>query len=76
MGRPVVDATGLTGTFDIDLVWALESTADSGVGQLSPVETSASIFTAVQEQLGLKLESGRGPVDVIVIERVEPPTED
>jgi uncharacterized protein (TIGR03435 family) len=71
-----VDATGLTGTFDIDLVWALESTADSGVGQLSPVETSASIFTAVQEQLGLKLEPARGPVDVLVVESIRRPTPD
>jgi uncharacterized protein (TIGR03435 family) len=68
---PVVDRTGLTGTFDIDLEWAPES--------VSPADASTdrvSIFTAVQEQLGLKLESTKAPVDVLVIDSAERPTPD
>ncbi len=68
LGRPVVNETGLDGTFDFDLTWSadLNSTADQG---------SPSIFTVLQEQLGLKLESKKGPVRVYVIEQVEWPTE-
>ena len=63
--RVVVDRTGLQGSFDVDFDWSSEPGSDK-----------PSIFTAVQERLGLKLESERGPVDVIVIDRVERPTED
>ena len=78
-GRPVVDMTGLTGTYDIDLAW----TPDQGPpGPDGPVPQSAlggdgvSLFTAVQEQLGLKLDARQGPVDVLVIDSVERPVED
>jgi uncharacterized protein (TIGR03435 family) len=64
--RVVVDRTGLTGRFDIELEWSPDQMATD----------KPSIFTAVQEQLGLKLESTRGPVEVLVIDRVERPTED
>jgi uncharacterized protein (TIGR03435 family) len=67
LGRVVIDRTNLTGAFDIDLEWAPEQTADANV---------PSIFTAVQEQLGLRLESTRARVDVLVIESVERPTPD
>ena len=67
LGRAVVDRTGLNGTFDLDLEWSPEQTADA---------TGPSIFTAVQEQLSLKLESQRAPVDVLVIDRVERPSPD
>ena len=63
VGRHVVDRTGLTGNFDFDLTWAPEATPDSA---------GPSIFTALQEQLGLKLESARGPIDVLVIDDVRP----
>jgi bla regulator protein BlaR1 len=73
--RPVIDRTGLTGDFDIEL----EMTAELGPpppppGMPDRVDRTAapSIFTAIQEQLGLKLDSQRGPVDVLVIDRVEP----
>lgn len=57
--RPVVDGSGLAGAFDVDLNWEFdESTSDA---------VPASIFTAVQEQLGLKLESTRTPFDVTVV---------
>jgi uncharacterized protein (TIGR03435 family) len=63
--RVVVDRTGLKGSFDVDLEWSSDSTS----GQ-------PSIFTAVQEQLGLKLEFERNPVDIVIIDHVERPTED
>jgi uncharacterized protein (TIGR03435 family) len=74
--RVVVDRTGLTGHFDIELRWtptALPPAAASGDDLASD---APSIFTAAQEQLGLKLESTTGPVDVLVIDHVEHPTED
>lgn len=67
VGRVVVDRTNLPGKFDFDVKWAPDPNADS---------TGPSIFTALQEQLGLKLESTRGPVDVLVIDRVERPAPD
>jgi bla regulator protein blaR1 len=80
--RVVVDRTGLTGNFDIDLTWTPDQLPQGrgepppGV-QLPPIDPNGpSIFTAVQEQLGLKLDSQRGSVDVLVIDRVEQPTED
>jgi uncharacterized protein (TIGR03435 family) len=70
--RPVVDRTNLTGPFDFDLMFLPESPTPSPV----PVPADApSIFTAVQEQLGLKLDPRRVPTDVIVIDNVERPTE-
>jgi uncharacterized protein (TIGR03435 family) len=68
VNRVVVDRTGLAGTFDVDLAWTPVNmrTDTSGV----------SLFTAMEEQLGLKLESGTGPVDVLVIDHVEKPTPD
>jgi uncharacterized protein (TIGR03435 family) len=66
--RVVVDRTGLSGGFDLALDWTPD--------ELSAAASGTSIFTALQEQLGLKLEPARGPVDVIVIDRVERPTPD
>ena len=70
--KPVLDRTKLSGPYDIDLVFAPEVPSPRPV----PVAADApSLFTAVQEQLGLKLEPQRVPTDVIIIERVEQPTE-
>jgi uncharacterized protein (TIGR03435 family) len=66
--RPVVDQTGLLGNFNLSLKWSPDA---SGADANLP-----SLFTAVREQLGLKLESTRGPVDVVVIDRAELPSED
>jgi uncharacterized protein (TIGR03435 family) len=73
VGRPVHDHTGLTGLFDFDLEFSAEGRdpAATPVGGDTP-----SIFTALQEQLGLRLESARAPLDVFVIDRVERPTDD
>lgn len=67
VNRVVIDRTGLTGSFDLELQWSPEQSADT---------SGPSIFTALQEQLGLKLESTRGPVEVLVIDRVEQPSPD
>ncbi len=81
--RIVVDRTGLTGNYDIDLTWTPEQLpqgrgdAPPGAPALPPIDPNGpSLFTALQEQLGLKLESTRGPVDVLVIDKVERPSED
>ena len=74
VSRPVVDRTGLTGTFDIDLKWDVETVDRPSVGSL-PQEDVAAIFTAVQDQLGLKLEPARGPFEVVV-DQIQRPTPD
>jgi uncharacterized protein (TIGR03435 family) len=73
VGRPVIDRTGLTGDFDLDLSYTPESPTRGAIGVAAD---GPSIFTALQEQLGLKLDSQRGPVDVFVIDRAERPTPD
>ena len=74
----VADQTGLTGLCDAYLTWTPDQMPQRLAGapdDQPPVDPNGpSIFTAVQEQLGLKLESTTGPVDVLVIDRVEPPT--
>jgi uncharacterized protein (TIGR03435 family) len=66
VGVPVIDRTDLMGVYDIQLEWNADDNAQA------PDATSApSLFTAVQEQLGLKLESGRGPVEILVVDAAE-----
>ncbi|HEY9137631.1 MAG TPA: TIGR03435 family protein [Terriglobus sp.] len=67
--RTVIDHTGLTGQYDFDLHFAPESV--SAVGGTS---TDPDFFTAVQEQLGLKLQSGKAQVPVLIVDHAEPPT--
>ncbi len=67
----VLDQTGLFGNFDWDLTWTPQ-----GILRTSPDPDATSLYTALQEQLGLKVESTKGPVDVLVIDRVERPTPD
>jgi len=69
----VVDQTGLTGAYDFTLTWS-EQTVVSGAGQESGTD-APSLFTAVQEQLGLKLVPTKAPVEVIVVDHVEKPSE-
>ena len=76
-GRSVVDKTGLTGNFDVELTWTPDGPADGApAGGPTPVNDGPSLFTALQEQLGLKLDAQRGPVEVLVIDSVEKPVED
>jgi uncharacterized protein (TIGR03435 family) len=77
VGREVVDRTGLTGEFDFDVQFSPPPTTgsiDAGI-PVAPLDDAASVFTALQEQLGLKLESTRGPVELMVIDRAEKPDE-
>lgn len=71
--RIVVDHTGLTGTFDVELHWRPETTAAGVPGPL-PDPDGPSLFTALEEQLGLRLERTNGPMEVRVIDHVEPLT--
>ena len=80
VGRVVLDKTELTGNYDFELTYApqqLGGPAPLLNGAPAPVDPDApSLFTALQEQLGLKLDTQRGPVEVLVIDRVEQPTAD
>jgi bla regulator protein BlaR1 len=73
--RPVVNNTGLEGNFDFKLEWTPELGPSAPDGQ--PVDTSGgpSIFSALQEQLGLRIEATKGPVEVLVIDHVDWPSE-
>lgn len=77
--RLVVDKTGLTAHYDFKLDWAPDNGAATAIGGAtgSPIPAAPagpSIFTALQEQLGLKLEAQKGPVEVIVIDHIEQPS--
>jgi uncharacterized protein (TIGR03435 family) len=74
-GRPVIDRTGLIGAFDFDLQWTSGPVALAG-GPTAPPDDGPSIFVALQEQLGLRLEPGRAPFDVVVVDAVQRPTPD
>lgn len=77
VGRPVVDRTELTGSFDIELNFDPTSAAQAPPGARpgpAPIDDARpSIFTALQEQLGLKLESTRGAIDVLVVDQAGRP---
>jgi len=68
-GELVRDETGVPGVFDIEMAWRPETSTD-------PDDARPSFFTAIREQLGLKLEPQRRPVDVLVVERIDRPTPD
>jgi uncharacterized protein (TIGR03435 family) len=70
--RIVVDRTGLIGTFDVELHWRPESSSSGQPAAALPDADAPSLFTALEEQLGLKLERTNGTMDVLVIDHVEP----
>ena len=70
----VVDRTGLTGEYNVDLEWTPDQRVPGAEDTAPPVD-AISIFTAVREQLGLKLEPHKGPVDMLVVDHAEHPTE-
>jgi uncharacterized protein (TIGR03435 family) len=72
LGRPVLNRTGLEGRFDMSMTWAPSLTATTPT---AGDDQQAGLFTAVQEQLGLRLRSDRASVDVLVIDQIERPTE-
>lgn len=75
LDRPVVDKTGLSGKYDFDLEWAPDETQFGGeVPPASADAPAAPFFTAIQQQLGLKLEATRGPVAALIVDTVERPS--
>lgn len=76
IGRTVIDKTGLKGAYDFKLEWTPEPGQGADLGEHTPIDPSGpTIFAALQEQLGLKLESAKGPVEIVVIDRIEKATE-
>jgi len=71
LDRPLIDKTALTGKYDMKLQWSREFDRSGN----APAPDQPGLFTALQEQLGLKLESSKGPVEVLVIDFVSKPTE-
>jgi uncharacterized protein (TIGR03435 family) len=68
LNRPVLDKTGLSGTFDFSLEWSPDSKTSDAAGELP---AGPSLFTAIQEQMGLKLESRKAPIEILVVDRAE-----
>lgn len=81
LDRPVVDRTGLQGRFDFTLTWTADDSQFRSFGPRPPAPATPDpnappgLFTAIQEQIGLRLDRGNAPVQVIVIDRVEKPSE-
>jgi len=80
LGRTIIDKTGLTGKYDISMEWTPDESQTAMLPPDAPKpppsdNAGPSIFTALQEQLGLKLESQKGPVEMLVIDRAEKPSE-
>jgi uncharacterized protein (TIGR03435 family) len=78
LGRSVIDKTGLTGGYDFELKWTPDPGETAGLfggpdAPPPPDPNGPSIFTALQEQLGLRLESAEGPVEILVIDHAEKP---
>ena len=75
LDRPVVDKTGLSGRYDFDLEWAPDETQFGGDGPTAPADTpSPPLFSAIQQQLGLRLVATRGPVDALIVDTAERPS--
>ena len=76
LDRPVLDQTGLTDKFDFSVTWMPDDSQFGGHMKIPPSDNPApNLFTAIQEQLGLKLDAAKAPVEVFVIDRVEKPSE-
>lgn len=75
LGRVVVNRTAIEGKYDVSLRWTPEMDSTPGAADGAVSDAGPSLFTATEEQLGLKLESSKGPVEVLVIDRAEEPSE-
>jgi len=76
LDRPVVDQTGLPGRYDFDLEWMPDESQFGGqLPQGTPEHPKPDLFAAVQQQLGLRLEATKGPIEALVIDKVERPSE-
>lgn len=73
LDRTVIDKTGLTGRYDFRLQWTADNVA-TGAADNGATDAPPNLFTAIQEQLGLKLQTAKGPVPTLVIDHVEQPT--
>ena len=79
LDRPVIDHTGLQGRWDFILKWTPDESQFSGMGvKVPPLSDAADapppLFTAIQEQIGLKLEATKAPVPVLVLDHIEKPS--
>ena len=82
LGRPIIDKTNLSGKYDFKLQWTRDMVADTDVGGAASdsgvIDSSPTsfppLFTALREQLGLKLESRRGTIDALVVDAIEKPS--
>jgi uncharacterized protein (TIGR03435 family) len=76
LDRPVVDNTGLAGRYDFDLEWTPDGSQFGGQLPPGPPDSGKpGLFTALREQLGLKIEATRGPIETLVIDRIERPSD-
>ena len=80
LDRPVLDQTGLSGRWDFTLKWTPDDSQFGGMGARIPPSTDGStaapaLYTAIQEQIGLKLDAMKAPAEVLVIDHVEKPSE-
>ena len=80
LDRPVVDKTGIDGVFDFTLTWTPDETQFTGMGIRVPTQADnpnapPGLFTAIEEQLGLKLEPEKIPAEVLAIDHLERPSE-
>lgn len=80
LDKPVIDQTGLAGRYDFTLKWTPDEFQFGGLGARPPAPADSAdappdLFTAMQQQLGLKLESTKAPTEVLVIDRIEKPSE-
>jgi uncharacterized protein (TIGR03435 family) len=73
--RPVVDRTGLTGRFDFDLAWAPDPALSDGRSSATALAKGPDLFNALEEQLGLRLEMQKAPMEVLFIDHAEKPSE-
>lgn len=75
LGRVVVNKTGLTGRYDLRLRWTPDDAPIPSLNGSPDPNAPPNLFTAIQEQLGLKLETGKAPVAVLVVDKIEKPSE-
>lgn len=73
--RPVVNSTGLEGNYNFKLAWTPDLGPSVSGGESADISGAPSLFTALQEQLGLRLEATKGPIDMLVIDSVEKPSD-
>ena len=75
LDRPVVDKTGISGRYDFDLEFTPDESLFGGaLGKNTDDANMPGLFSAIQQQLGLRLQAARGPVEALVIDRAEPPS--